>query len=127
MKISDVQKRLEAPFPAHVIEWKPGVMTKDRKRALMLAYVDARAVMARLDAICPDAWAFDWEPVHGAPVPTAKGSLTVLGVTRCDVGVGKRGQRLQRAAEGRGQRRAETVRRAVRDRALPVRSAFGLG
>lgn len=91
MNLSDVQKRLQAPFPSALIEWKPGVITKDKARALLLAYVDARAIMQRLDAICPDQWAFDWEPVHGAPVPTAKGVLTVLGVTRADVGVGDAG------------------------------------
>ena len=38
MKLSDVQKRLQAPFPAHMVAWKPGVISKDRKRALMLAH-----------------------------------------------------------------------------------------
>ena len=71
MKLSDVQKRLEAPFPAHRVEWKPGVTNKEKTRALLLAYIDARAIMDRLDAICPDQWSFDWEHVHGAPVPTA--------------------------------------------------------
>ena len=86
MKISDVTKRLQAPFPAHMIQWKPGVISKDRKRALMLAHIDARAVQDRLDAICPDAWAFDIEHIPGARVPTVKGTLTVLGVSRSDVG-----------------------------------------
>ncbi|GAA5514918.1 hypothetical protein Dcar01_03682 [Deinococcus carri] len=86
MKLSDVQKRLSAPFPAHLVNWKPGAMTKDRTRALLMAYIDARAVMDRLDALCPDLWAFDVEVVPGAPIPTVKGTLTVLGVSRSDIG-----------------------------------------
>lgn len=86
MKLSDVQKRLQAPFPAHMVMWKPGVISKDKRRALMLAHIDARAVQDRLDAICPDAWTFEVEVVPGTRLPTAKGRLTVLGVTREDIG-----------------------------------------
>ena len=52
MKLSDVQKRLQAPFPAHLVGWKPQSFTKDRSRALLLAYVDARDVQDRLDRVC---------------------------------------------------------------------------
>ncbi|MFC4639479.1 single-stranded DNA-binding protein DdrA [Deinococcus hohokamensis] len=86
MKLSDVQKRLQAPFPAHVVAWKPGVITKDRSRALMLAHIDARNVQDRLDAVCPDAWSFEVEVVPGTRLPTVKGRLTVLGVSREDIG-----------------------------------------
>ncbi|GAA5511988.1 single-stranded DNA-binding protein DdrA [Deinococcus carri] len=86
MKLSDVQKRLQAPFPAHLVGWKPQAFTKDRTRALLLAYVDARAVQDRLDAICPDGWSFELEVIQGAANPTVKGRLTVLGVTREDIG-----------------------------------------
>ena len=86
MKLSDVQKRLQAPFPAHMVSWKPAAFNTERTRALMLAHVDARAVQDRLDAICPDAWSFEMEVVQGAPTPTVKGRLTVLGVTREDIG-----------------------------------------
>lgn len=86
MKLSDVQKRLQAPFPAHAVAWKPGVITKDRSRALMLAHIDARNVQDRLDAICPDAWEFHVEVIPGTRQPTVKGRLTVLGVSREDIG-----------------------------------------
>ncbi|WP_019011036.1 single-stranded DNA-binding protein DdrA [Deinococcus aquatilis] len=86
MKLSDVQKRLQAPFPAHLVAWKPQAFTKDRTRALMLAHVDARAVQDRLDAICPDGWTFEIEVIAGAARPTVKGRLTVLGVIREDIG-----------------------------------------
>lgn len=86
MKLSDVQKRLQAPFPAHLVGWRAGAVTRDRQRALLLAYVDARAVQDRLDAVCPDEWSFSLEVVPGTPTPTVKGRLTVLGVTREDIG-----------------------------------------
>ncbi len=86
MKLSDVQTRLQAPFPATTVQWKPGVITKDRSRALMLAHIDARNVHDRLDAICPDEWSFEVEVIPGTRQPTVKGRLTVLGVTREDIG-----------------------------------------
>ena len=86
MKLSDVQRRLQAPFPAHQVNWKPQSFTRDRKRALLLAHIDARAVQDRLDAICPDEWSFEMQPVAGTNTPTIKGRLSILGVTREDIG-----------------------------------------
>jgi hypothetical protein len=86
MKLGDVQKRLQAPFPKHMVHWKASTISKDRSRALMLAHIDARAVQDRLDAICPHDWAFSVEVIPSTTVPTVKGALTVLGVTREDIG-----------------------------------------
>ncbi|WP_104990740.1 single-stranded DNA-binding protein DdrA [Deinococcus sp. NW-56] len=92
MKLSDVQKRLQAPFPAHLVGWKPQAFNGERTRALLLAYVDARAVQDRLDAICPDGWSFEIEVIPGTQHPTVKGRLTVLGVTREDIGEAGEGE-----------------------------------
>ncbi|KQR40791.1 single-stranded DNA-binding protein DdrA [Deinococcus sp. Leaf326] len=92
MKLSDVQKRLQAPFPANLVQWKPGSFNKERTRALMLAHIDARAVQDRLDAVCPDAWEFAVEVVPGTRLPTVRGSMTVLGVTREDIGEAPEGE-----------------------------------
>ncbi|GGB64785.1 Rad52/Rad22 family DNA repair protein [Deinococcus soli (ex Cha et al. 2016)] len=86
MNLGDVQKRLQAPFPANLVAWKPGAFSRDRSRAMMMAHIDARAVQDRLDAICPDDWAFEVEVVPGTRQPTVKGRLTVLGVSREDIG-----------------------------------------
>ncbi|AWN23146.1 single-stranded DNA-binding protein [Deinococcus irradiatisoli] len=91
MKLSDVQKRLQAPFPTHLVNWKPASFNKERSRALLLAHIDARAVQDRLDAICPDEWSFEVEVVANAGRPTVKGRLTILGVTREDIGEGEGG------------------------------------
>ena len=93
MKLSDVQRRLQAPFSAHLVGWRAAAFNKDRSRALLLAYVDARAVQDRLDAICPDGWSFELTVIEGAASPTVKGRLTVLGVTREDIGGAGEGER----------------------------------
>lgn len=59
MKINDFidWDKLFARFGPDDIEWKPGVKTKDGKKALAMAYVDARAVQRRLDdVIGPEGW-----------------------------------------------------------------------
>lgn len=93
MKLSDVQRRLQAPFSAHLVGWRAAAFNKDRSRALLLAYVDARAVQDRLDAICPDSWSFELTVIEGAASPTVKGRLTVLGVVREDIGEAGEGER----------------------------------
>lgn len=115
MKLSDIQKRLQAPFPSHLVCWKPGAMTKDRSRALLMAYIDARMVMDRLDAVCPDGWAFDVEVIPGAPQPTVKGTLTVLGISRSDIG------------EADGSSEAGTLKAAASDALKRCAVHFGIG
>ena len=92
MKLSDVQRRLAAPFPAHFVAWKPQAITRDKKRALMVAYVDARTVMDRLDAVVPNDWSFEIDVIHSSQTPTVKGRLTILGVTREDIGEAGEGE-----------------------------------
>lgn len=86
MTLEAVMERLAAPLPTKLVSWKPQMVTKDKKRALMVAYIDARAVMDRLDAVTPGQWHFSVEVIPGTPTPTCKGSLTVMGVTREDIG-----------------------------------------
>jgi hypothetical protein len=83
---------LAKPFPASEIQWKVQSVSRDRKRALVLAYLDARAIMDRLDAVVgPAGWTDSYEvyPVAetgNQQLARAKGSLTILGVTKEDVG-----------------------------------------
>lgn len=72
------------PFPPEVIELKPGAVSEEKKRVLALAYVDARHYQARLDAVVsPEGWMVTYKPWGERAVICA---LTVLGVTREDVG-----------------------------------------
>jgi hypothetical protein len=108
-----VKELLAAPFPARRIAWKPQAFNRDRSSALMVAFVDARTVMERLDAVCPGEWAFDVKLFPGTP-PTARGRLTVLGLTRSDVG---------EAGEGE----AGTLKAAASDALKRCAVHFGVG
>lgn len=58
------------PFAAEEIEWRIGSVTKDKTKGMALAYMDARAVMDRFDAVCgPDGWQNNYTPgVNGSIV-----------------------------------------------------------
>lgn len=50
-------QRLTEPFPAEDIEWKPGATTRDKTKGLAMAYITARAIQERLDAVFgPGGW-----------------------------------------------------------------------
>lgn len=51
--MSDINfKKLREPFSRHQVKWRIGSTTKKKDKALMLAYIDARDVMERLDTVC---------------------------------------------------------------------------
>lgn len=54
--MTDILKELSRPFPANKISWRPGATTKDKSKAIPLAYIDARDVMDRLDEVCGIDW-----------------------------------------------------------------------
>lgn len=59
---------LSAPFPVEMIEWRVGSTNKDKTKCLPLCYIDARAVMDRLDTVCgPAGWQCNYTPgVNGS-------------------------------------------------------------
>ena len=56
---------LAKPFPADSIHWRVGSTTKDGKRGMALAYIDARDVMDRLDEVCCGEWQDSYSEVCG--------------------------------------------------------------
>lgn len=46
-----ISKDLTKPWSKSEVKWRVGSLTKDKKKALPLAYVDARTVMQRLDDV----------------------------------------------------------------------------
>lgn len=51
------------PFAAEEIDWRIGSTNADKSKGMALAYMDARAVMDRLDVICgPDNWQCNYTP-----------------------------------------------------------------
>jgi len=80
----EILEALLAPFPDDEIEFLPRAQSNGK--ALGLAYIDARAVMRRLDAVVgPANWEYDFDPLS-ADGKMVRGRLTVLGVTKCDAG-----------------------------------------
>lgn len=53
----DMFEALAAPFPAEKVSWRVGSVNREKTKAMALAYIDARDVMERLDAVCgPSGW-----------------------------------------------------------------------
>lgn len=52
MESITIWEKLAVPFPANKIRWRVGNKSKDKTKATALAYIDARDVMERLDAVC---------------------------------------------------------------------------
>lgn len=51
MTMQPIHDRLRAPFPKDIIKWRIGNRTKDKTKGCMLAYIDARDVITRLDEV----------------------------------------------------------------------------
>lgn len=80
----EILQALSAPFSADDLEFLPRATSNGK--ALALPYIDARAVMNRLDLVVgPDGWNFDFDPL-ATDGKMVRGRLTVLGVTKCDAG-----------------------------------------
>nr|WP_279231580.1 Rad52/Rad22 family DNA repair protein [Thermus thalpophilus] len=90
------------PFPPAEVQWRIEALSKDRKRALVVPYVDARTVLDRLDRVVgPEGWHDSYEVLADQErnlkdergerrerLCEVKCRLTVLGVTKEDVGEG---------------------------------------
>ena len=57
MKVDVMMLELREPFPPSKVSWRIARVFADKKEAQVLAYIDARDVMERLDYICGiDGW-----------------------------------------------------------------------
>lgn len=88
-----VVKELRKPFDARFLSAKPGATNQEKTQGMVLTFIDARAVMDRLDdCVGPDGWDFRWEPTvsytnsEGHTNLAVKGILKIGDVTREDVG-----------------------------------------
>ncbi|MCA9958311.1 MAG: hypothetical protein KC443_04725 [Anaerolineales bacterium] len=87
MNLSDVQDLLADPFPASEVQWKAQATSRDKTRALAVAYIDARNVMERLDsAVSPANWSDSYRVVEVDGRSSVECTLTVCGVSKTDVG-----------------------------------------
>ena len=58
MNYQEIMEELKKPFPPEDIQWRIGRKTKDKTKATVLAYVDARAARERLDSVFGQ---FNWK------------------------------------------------------------------
>jgi len=62
----EIIAKLSEPFAADEIEWRAGSTNQDKTRALALAYINARAVMNRLDEILgAENWSDSYQVITG--------------------------------------------------------------
>lgn len=62
---NEMFKELAKPFPESEIEWRIGRLSPDKKKARLLAYITARAVMDRLDEVVgPENWTDSYRQIH---------------------------------------------------------------
>ncbi|HUX75468.1 MAG TPA: Rad52/Rad22 family DNA repair protein [Anaerolineae bacterium] len=84
----EVRKAFKRPFPKGAVKWKAQATSSDKTRALAVAFIDARNVMERLDRVVgPGEWGDEYEVVIATGEEfVVECRLTVLGVTKADVG-----------------------------------------
>jgi len=99
---------LSAEFPRDVVHWRAQALTRDGKKALALAYLDARDVMDRLDEVCgPNNW-------QSEITETAKGRVICrLGVRVNDEWVWKSDGAGDTAVEGEKGGISDALKRAA--------------
>jgi hypothetical protein len=109
-----ISEKLEIPFPPSAVSWRVGRKTKDGKKATLLAYIDARDVMQRLD----DALGFEnWQ---------CKYSLSDNGLLVCDIGLRINGEWLWRA-NGAGDTQVEAEKGKCSDAFKRAAVVWGVG
>jgi hypothetical protein len=86
----EISQRLREPFDPKDVDFRAqGKVSEQTGKAQVVAYIDARAVQDRLDAVVGAGnWSFDWTPmvIENGEVMVAKGIITVHGVSKSDVG-----------------------------------------
>ena len=78
--MENLLEQLKKPFPVDAISWRIGQKNKDKTKAKMLCYIDARDVMDRLDEVCDTDWSDSYTEVNGRVVCT----ITIDGKSRSD-------------------------------------------
>lgn len=104
-----------APFPVDFIEWRVGSMNGEKTKGMALCYVDARAVMDRLDSICgPDGWQCNY-------------SQGVNGSIICNIGVRMPDGSWVWKADGAGSTDVEAEKGALSDAFKRAAVRWGVG
>jgi hypothetical protein len=83
----DAATHLRRPFAANAVKFKvqSSFPKEDPKTGLIVAYMDARLVVDRLNLVCPHLWFDEYQQIDGKLMMC---KLTVDGISRRDVGEG---------------------------------------
>jgi len=111
--MSDIFEQLAAPFDPSEVDWRVGSTTKDKTKGMALAYIDARTVMDRLDAVCGPA---GWQNKY-----VMEGSKTV-----CEIGI-LCGDTWVWKADGAGDSDVEAEKGALSDAFKRAAVRWGVG
>jgi hypothetical protein len=110
----DLLDALSMPFMTEYIEWRIGSMNTEKTRGLPLAYIDARAVMDRLDSACGvDGWQCRYQ---------VNGTKTI-----CELGVKMPTGEWLWKADGAGDTDFEAEKGALSDAFKRAAVRFGIG
>jgi len=109
-----LSQKLECPFPANVVSWRIGRKAKDGKSAILLAYIDARDVMERLDRACGFE---NWQ---------CRYNLADSGVLICELGIRINGEWLWHA-NGAGDTKVEAEKGKCSDAFKRAAVLWGIG
>lgn len=105
---------LSAPFPSESIDWRVGSTSSDKSKGMALAYIDARAVMDRLDSMCgPDGWQCNYTTVNGSAI--------------CNLGIRMPNGEWLWKADGAGQTDMEAEKGALSDALKRAAVRWGVG
>jgi hypothetical protein len=88
--LREAAPHLRRPFTPEAIKFKVQTVFSGASGCLVVAYIDARLVIERLNKVIPDHWQASYERVAGAD-KLLWCHLTVDGVTRSDVGESPKG------------------------------------
>lgn len=104
---------LLVPFEMDTISWRAQTVTKDGKKALALAYIDARDVMRRLDDVCGLAgWQCKYSHANGKTI--------------CDIGIKCADEWIWKA-DGAGDTDVEAEKGAISDAFKRAAVKWGVG
>ena len=113
MELTLAQK-LECPFPPTAVSWRIGQKSKDKTKAKLLAYIDARDVMERLDRACGFG---NWQ---------CRYTLADNGLLICEIGLRVEGEWLWRA-NGAGDTQVEAEKGKCSDAFKRAAVVWGIG
>lgn len=111
--VQEMFDQLAMPFADEEIDWRIGSTNGEKTKGMALAYIDARAVMERLDGVCgPANWQCNYD---------VRGNLAT-----CNIGV-KAGDQWIWKADGAGATDVEAEKGMLSDAFKRAAVRFGVG